>query len=86
MLFFRLGKDEYVINEDDNKLVQVLHENFVHEVHEVGRGIGQSEGHDPVLVQPITSNKCCFGDVLWSNLQLVVSRSQVNLGEYPSPV
>ena len=41
MLFFRLGEDEYVINEDDNKLVLVFHEDLVHEVHEVGRGIVQ---------------------------------------------
>ena len=40
LFLFGLGEDEYVVDEDDDKLVQVFHEDFVHEVHEVGWGIG----------------------------------------------
>jgi hypothetical protein len=40
MLFFRLGVNKNVINEDNNKLIQKLHENVIHEIHEIGRGIG----------------------------------------------
>jgi hypothetical protein len=41
MLFFILRIDQDVINEDHNKLVQLCHENRVHQVHEVSGGIGQ---------------------------------------------
>jgi hypothetical protein len=40
MLFFRLGVDKNVINEDNNILIQKLHENLIHEIHEISRGIG----------------------------------------------
>jgi hypothetical protein len=35
MLFLTLRKDKYVINADHDKLVQLFHENWVHQVHEV---------------------------------------------------
>jgi hypothetical protein len=44
MLFCILGEYQNVINEHYHKLVQVLHEDFVHQVHEVGKGIGW-QGH-----------------------------------------
>jgi hypothetical protein len=41
MLFPTLRKDQDVINEDHNKLIQLFHENRVHQVHEVSRGVGE---------------------------------------------
>jgi hypothetical protein len=40
MLFLVLGLIQDVINENHNKLVQILHKDLVHQVHEVGRCIG----------------------------------------------
>jgi hypothetical protein len=45
MLFLTLRKDQDVINEDHDKLVQLFHENHVHQVHEVSGGVGQTKGH-----------------------------------------
>jgi hypothetical protein len=45
MFFLALKKDQDVINKDHDKLVQLFHENIVHQVHEVSRGIGQPRGH-----------------------------------------
>jgi hypothetical protein len=45
MLFLTLRKHQDVVNEDHNKLVQLFHENRVHQVHEVSRGIGQTKRH-----------------------------------------
>jgi hypothetical protein len=39
MLFFTSSVDQYIIDEYYNKLVQILHENLVHQLHEVGRCI-----------------------------------------------
>jgi hypothetical protein len=41
MLFFTLGIDQDVINEDHDKLVQLRHEYRVHQVHEICRSIGE---------------------------------------------
>jgi hypothetical protein len=43
MLFFTLGIDQDVLNEDHDKLVQLQHEHGVHQVHEMCRSIGESK-------------------------------------------
>src|SRR6185312_3947762 len=50
MLFFYLGEDQNIINEDHHEDIQIIHEDHVHQMHEVGRGISQAEGHDRVLI------------------------------------
>jgi hypothetical protein len=45
MLFPTLRKDQDVINEDHEKLVQLFHENRVHQVHKVSGGISQTKRH-----------------------------------------
>jgi hypothetical protein len=61
MFFFRLREYEDLINEDHYKLIQLFHKHLVHEVHEVGKCIGQSKGHNSVLVQSIS----CTKSYLW---------------------
>jgi hypothetical protein len=39
MLLIRLGIDKNVIDEDNGKLIQKLHEYLIHEIHEIGGGI-----------------------------------------------
>jgi hypothetical protein len=41
MLFFTLGIDQDVINDDHDKLIQLRHEYRVHQVHEMCRSIGE---------------------------------------------
>jgi hypothetical protein len=41
MLFFALGIDQNVINEDNDKFVQLWHEHGVHQLHEMCRSIGE---------------------------------------------
>ena len=50
MLFLCLGEDQNIINEDHHENILIVHENHVHQVHEVGRGISQAEGHDGILI------------------------------------
>jgi hypothetical protein len=45
MLCFILGINEDVINEYHYELVQLIHEDRVHKVHEIGRCICETEGH-----------------------------------------
>jgi hypothetical protein len=43
MLFFIVGEYQDIVDEHYHKLVQIFHEYSVHQIHEVGRGIGQSK-------------------------------------------
>src|ERR1041385_7698828 len=81
MLFFGLRIYQDIVNEHHHKLVEVLHEYLIYEVHEISWGIGKSEGHHSVLEQTIACREGCLGDVRLTDLQLVVSGPQINLGE-----
>jgi hypothetical protein len=43
MLLFTSSVDQYIIDEHHNKLVQILHENLVYQIHEVGQCITKSK-------------------------------------------
>jgi hypothetical protein len=43
MIFRILGVDQNVINEDHNKFFKFLHEDRVHEIHEICWGIGKTK-------------------------------------------
>jgi hypothetical protein len=40
VLFLGLRIDQDIVNEDHHKLVEKLHEHLIHEIHEIGKGIG----------------------------------------------
>ena len=46
MLLLIFGIDQDVVDENHNELVKFGHEYRVHEIHEVGRRIGETERHD----------------------------------------
>jgi hypothetical protein len=81
MLFFILGVDQDVINEHHDKLVQLRHEYGVHRVHEMCRGIGESKRHNQILIQCIPGGECSLRDVFRVNLDLVITRTNIDLGE-----
>jgi hypothetical protein len=82
MLFLHLGIDQNVVNEHHYKFVKELHEHLVHEIHEVGRGVGQAKGHHGVLKQTITGGEGGLGNIGLSDFQLMISGTEINLGEY----
>src|SRR3954466_13979118 len=73
MLFFALGVDQNVIDENDNKLVKELRENLVHHIHEISWCIGQTKWHYGVLIQSIPCGESCLRYVLFSYLELEIS-------------
>jgi hypothetical protein len=81
VFFLALGIDENIIDKDHNEFIELRHEHGVHEVHEVGWGIGESERHYQELVKTITSGKNGFRNVARSNLDLVVARMKVDFRE-----
>jgi hypothetical protein len=82
MLFLGLGIDQDVVNEHHHKFVKELHEYLIHEIHEIVRGIGQAKGHYGVLEQAVASGEGGLGNVGLSDLQLMISSAEINLGEH----
>ena len=82
MLFFSLGVDKDIINEDNHELVEVLHEYLIHEIHEISRGIGQTKGHNGVFKQSVSGGEGGLGNVRCADLQLMITGPKVNLREY----
>ena len=66
------------------KLGCYIHEDHVHQMHEESRGISQAEGHDRVLIQPVLAGECRLWDILRTDPQLKITRTQINLREYTS--
>jgi hypothetical protein len=81
MLFFILGVDQDVVNEYHGKLVQLRHEYGVHQVHEMCRSIGESKQHNQILIQPVPGRECSLTNVLWMDLDLMITRMKIDLGE-----
>jgi hypothetical protein len=72
MLFFTLGIDQDVINEDHDKLVQLWHEYRIHQVHEICRSIGESKRHNQILVQPVPGGESSLRDIFRTDLDLMI--------------
>jgi hypothetical protein len=86
MLLFILRVYQDIVDEHHYKLVQKVDENFVHHTHEIGWGICQSKCHNYKFIQSVSSSKRCLRDVFLADLQLVISRSEVDLREYPCSI
>jgi hypothetical protein len=67
MIFRILGVDQNVINEDHNKFVEFLHEDRV---------------HDQIFVESLSGRKGYFWYVTWSDLDLMIAGTKINLREY----
>jgi hypothetical protein len=79
ILFFILGVEQDVVNENHDKLVQLRHEYGVHQVHEMCRSIGESKRHNQILIQPIPGGEGSLRDVFQTDLDLMVTRTEIDL-------
>jgi hypothetical protein len=78
MLFPTLRKDQDVINENHDKLVQLFHENQV-QVHEVSGGVGQTKRHHQILIKTVSGGESSLWDIFFTDLDLMIARTKVNL-------
>jgi hypothetical protein len=79
MHFPTLKKDQDVINEDHNKLVQLFHENRVHQVHEISGGVGQTKRHHQILIKTVSGGESSLCNIFCTDLDLMIARAKVNL-------
>jgi Zn ribbon nucleic-acid-binding protein len=83
MFFHCLRIYNNVFNEYHDKLVQLWHEDRVHEVHEVCRCIHQPKGHDKILIETISRCEGHLGYIFGTNLDLVIAGVEINFREHP---
>jgi hypothetical protein len=83
LLMFSGGSGVYkdVINEHHYELVQFVHEYLIHHVHEINRGISDSEGHHCEHILPISGDESCLRNVIGSNFHLMISGPKIDLGK-----
>jgi hypothetical protein len=79
MLFPTLRKDQDVINGDHEKLVQLFHENQVHQVHEVSGGVSKTKRHHQILIKTVSGGESSLWDIFFTDLDLMIARAKVNL-------
>jgi hypothetical protein len=84
MLLLVFGIDKDIIDEDHYEFVEIHHKHEVHEVHEVGWGICETKGHHQELVDTITSGESSFRNVTRSDFDLMITRTEIDLGENSS--
>ena len=84
MILLILGKDQNVIEIHQDKVICVRVEDEVHHARECWRSIDKAERHDSVFIGTIACSKCCLGDVLFTNVNLMITHTEVKLGEYLS--
>jgi hypothetical protein len=80
VLFWILGKDQYIIQVANNKIVQEFAENIVHQILEDGWGINKSKRHDVVFKMPIPCFECNLPFITFFDVHQVISSSKIDLG------
>jgi hypothetical protein len=58
VLFLILRIYEDIIDEHHYKLIQIVHEHTIHQVHEESWRIHQTEGYKYILIKPILGDEC----------------------------
>jgi hypothetical protein len=81
MLFGGGRIDKDVINEHYYELVQLIHKYLIHHVHEISRGISESEGDHCELILPVSGDESCLRNVLGPDFHLMIPRPEINLGK-----
>jgi hypothetical protein len=82
MFFFAVGVNQHIIDEHNEKLVQIFHKDLVCQIHKVGRDFYQSKIHHCLLVRTIPQNEERLKKVTFLYLQLILSRSKIDFREH----
>jgi hypothetical protein len=82
MIFKIFGIDQNIVDKNHDKFIEFRHEDIVHEIHEICRCIGKTEGHNQIFIESISGGENYFRNITWPNLYLMIPRAKVNFGEY----
>ena len=65
--------NKYIIDEYYHELIEEVHEYFVHHMHEEGRGVGETKGHNYIFIKTVSSGECGLRNIFLFNLELMIS-------------
>jgi len=78
----RLAVDNYVVQEDEHELVEVLPEDIVLQRHEDARRVVQAHGQHVALEQALRRREGRLVAILFRDEDLAEARAQVDLLKY----
>lgn len=81
VFFETIGVYKNAIDKYNDKLIQILVESSVHEVHKSSWHIGESKRHDREIVVAIVYSESGLRDILLLDSQLMVNGTKVDLRE-----
>ena len=73
--------DEDIIKEDQNEFSKVGPKYFIHQCLKCGRSISEAKGHDQKFIVTIIFVECYFMDILLMNLNVMIPKMKIQLGE-----
>ena len=73
--------DEDIIKEDQNEVSQVGPEYCIHQCLECGRSSCEAKWNDQKFIMSIMCVESCFRDIIRMDLNLVIPRTKIQLGE-----
>jgi len=73
MIFFGLGINKNIIDKDDHKDIKFLHEDAIHQIHEISQCIGEAERHNSELIKTISSRESHFWNIFFPELDLMIT-------------
>ena len=82
MILLVLGKDQNVIEIDQDEVICVGVEYEVHHTRECWRGIGKPKRHDSALIRAKARSESCLWDIFFTDVNLVIPHMEVNLGKH----
>ena len=80
------GIDQYIIQIYDNKNISFFSQNLINVSLECSRSIRKAKRYDLILKMAIAGLEGCFLFVIFTNLYLVISISEIQLDEFLSPI
>ena len=81
MILLILGEDQNIIEIHQDEFICVGVEDKVHHARECWRSIDKAERHDSIFIRTIACSECCLGDILFTNANLMITHTNVKLGE-----
>jgi len=81
MLLRTLGIDQDVINEYNNKVIQIWLKELVHIIHKQSWSIGHTERNKQKFIVSRTRPESRLGHIWWFDMNLMITWSKINFRE-----
>jgi hypothetical protein len=67
MIFKVLRIDQNIVDKNHDEIIELWHENRVHEIHEICWCISKTKGHNQIFIESISGGESCFWNITWPN-------------------